>query len=159
MSLNGTRGPCDSFVGATHASPSIEFDSLPTLGDACVAPTVRTPADDAAPLLVDIGPLDSIAPGQGRAFVIAGRTIAVFRQRDGRVFATDNQCPHRGGPLAEGIVGDGKVICPLHNWKIDLATGQCLGESATLRTYRATVVEGRILVDCGLMIADCGFSE
>jgi len=98
---------------------------------------------------VDIGPLEAIAPGQGRAFIIAGRTIAVFRQRDGRVFATDNQCPHRGGPLAEGIVGDGTIICPLHSWKIDLTSGHCLGEAAEVRTYAVEVVSGRVLVACG----------
>jgi len=99
---------------------------------------------------VDIGPIDAIAPGQGRAFIVAGRTIAVFRQRDGRVFATDNQCPHRGGPLAEGILGDGKVICPLHGWKLDLASGRCLGESASVRTYDVHVINGRVLVACGV---------
>lgn len=96
--------------------------------------------------LVDIGPLDAIAPGQGRAFIVAGRTIAVFRQRDGRVFATDNQCPHRGGPLAEGIVGNGTVICPLHSWKIDLSSGRCLSEAASVRTYEVRVVNGRLLM-------------
>ena len=99
---------------------------------------------------VDLGPVDAIAPGQGRAFIVAGRTIAVFRQRDGRVFATDNQCPHRGGPLAEGILGDGKVICPLHAWKVDLASGRCHGESASIRTYDVQVINGRVLVACGI---------
>ncbi|MBI1816551.1 MAG: nitrite reductase small subunit NirD [Deltaproteobacteria bacterium] len=140
-------------VGATHASPARGNGHTQSEGDACVAPIGRRALDNTP---IDIGPLDSIAPGQGRAFVIAGRTIAVFRQRDGRVFATDNQCPHRGGPLAEGIVGDGKVICPLHNWKIDLATGQCLGESATLRTYPVSVVNGRVFVnaECGVLNAE-----
>ena len=99
---------------------------------------------------VDIGPIEAIAPGQGRAFIVAGRTIAVFRQRDGRVFATDNQCPHRGGPLAEGILGGGKVICPLHAWKLDLASGRCLGESSSVRTYEVQVINGRVLVACGV---------
>ena len=103
-----------------------------------------------AEMAVDIGPIDAIAPGQGRAFIVAGRTIAVFRQRDGHVFATDNQCPHRGGPLAEGILGDGKVICPLHGWKVDLASGRCLGESASVRTYDVHVINGRVLVACGI---------
>jgi nitrite reductase (NADH) small subunit len=108
---------------------------------------------------VDIGPIEVIAPGQGRAFVVAGRVIAVFRQRDGRVFATDNQCPHRGGPLADGIVGDGKVICPLHNWKIDLASGHCAGEAARLRTYDVTVVAGRIVLAPGMWSAECGLTD
>ncbi len=102
---------------------------------------------------VDIGPITAIPIGQGRPFVVAGRTIAVFRQRDGRVFATDNQCPHRGGPLADGIVGDGKVICPLHGWKIDLLSGRCLGESAGVRVHDVALVGGRIFVKCGVRSA------
>ena len=95
---------------------------------------------------VDIGPVESIPPGQGRPFILAGRTVAVFRQRDGRVFATDNQCPHRVGPLADGILGDGKVICPMHGWKIDLTSGKCLGESSGVSVYDVVVKSGRILV-------------
>lgn len=95
---------------------------------------------------VDLGPLDFIPLGEGRAYIVAGRHIAVFRQRDGRVFAIDNRCPHRGGPLADGIVGGGVVICPLHAWKFDLHTGRCLGEDVALETYPVRVVNGRILV-------------
>lgn len=96
---------------------------------------------------VDLGPVDFIPPSEGRAYVVAGLTIAVFRQRDGQLFATDNQCPHRKGPLADGIVGAGKVICPLHAWKFDLATGRCLSEEATIRTYPVREVNGRIVVE------------
>ena len=103
---------------------------------------------------VDVGPITSIPIGQGRSFIVDGRTIAVFRQRDGHVFATDNQCPHRGGPLAEGIVGDGKVICPLHGWKIDLASGRCLGESADVCVHDVALVGGRIFVKCATRSAE-----
>ncbi len=71
--------------------------------------------------------------GQGFCFVVGGEEIAVFRQRDGRLFATQNRCPHRQGPLSEGVIGDGKVICPLHAHKFDLCTGE--GPSERLRTY------------------------
>jgi nitrite reductase (NADH) small subunit len=96
---------------------------------------------------VDLGPVDFIPLGEGRAYVVAGRTIAVFRQRDGRLFAADNKCPHRGGPLADGIAGAGKVICPLHAWKFDLATGRCLGEEVRIRTYPVREVNGHIVVE------------
>jgi nitrite reductase (NADH) small subunit len=99
--------------------------------------------------LVDLGPVGFIPLGEGRAFVVNQIMIAVFRQRDGRLFATDNTCPHRGGPLADGIVGGGKVICPLHAWKFDLETGRCLGENVTIRTYPVRVVGGRIVVEVG----------
>lgn len=96
---------------------------------------------------VDLGPVEFIPLGEGRVYVIAGCSIAVFRQRDGRVFATDNRCPHRGGPLADGIVGGGTVICPLHAWKFELHTGRCLGEDVTLQTYPVRVVNGRLVVE------------
>jgi nitrite reductase (NADH) small subunit len=93
--------------------------------------------------------VDFVPPGEGRAFVVNETTIAVFRQRDGRLFATDNTCPHRGGPLADGVAGGGKVICPLHAWKFDLETGHCLGEDVAIRTYPVRVVGGRIVVEVG----------
>ena len=99
--------------------------------------------------VVDLGPVDFVPPGEGRAYLVNDLTIAVFRQRDGRLFATDNQCPHRNGPLADGIVGGGKVICPLHSWKFDLATGHCAGENVTIRTYPVQVVDGQIVVEIG----------
>ncbi|HXG18141.1 MAG TPA: nitrite reductase small subunit NirD [Methylomirabilota bacterium] len=99
--------------------------------------------------LVDLGPVNFIPLGEGRAYIVNDVTIAVFRQRDGRLFAADNACPHRGGPLADGIVGAGKVICPLHAWKFDLETGRCLGENATIRTYPVQVVNDHIVVAIG----------
>ena len=95
---------------------------------------------------VDLDAVDAIPLGQGRAYVVHGRTIAVFRQRDGRLFAVDNQCPHRGGPLAEGIVGDGKVICPLHGWKVDLESGRCLGEQGGVGVYAVALVGRRVVL-------------
>ena len=95
---------------------------------------------------IDLGPIDFIPLGEGRAYTFGGKTIAVFRQRDGRLFATDNACPHKAGPLADGLVGSGKVICPLHMWKIDLETGQCLGEDGAVRTYPVRATNGRILI-------------
>jgi nitrite reductase (NADH) small subunit len=95
---------------------------------------------------VDVGPLDGIPLGQGRAYIAGPLTIAVFRQRDGRVFAADNACPHRGGPLSEGVLGGGKVICPLHAWKIDLETGRCAGEDACVRLYEVEIIDGRVIV-------------
>jgi nitrite reductase (NADH) small subunit len=97
--------------------------------------------------VVDLGPIGFIPLGEGRAFVVKETTIAVFRQRNGRLFATDNTCPHRGGPLADGIVGGGKVICPFHAWKFDLETGRCIGEDAIVRTYAVREVNGRIVLE------------
>ncbi len=96
---------------------------------------------------VDLGPVEFIPLGEGRAYTVQDLTIAVFRQRDGRLFATDNTCPHRGGPLADGIVGAGKVICPLHARKFDLATGRCLEEDVAVRTYPVRQINGRIVLE------------
>ena len=96
---------------------------------------------------VDLGSIDSLPVGEGRAYIVNGLTIAVFRQRDGRLFATDNACPHRNGPLADGLIGAGKLICPLHAWKFDLETGNCAAENVTLHTYPVHEVNGHIFVD------------
>lgn len=61
--------------------------------------------------------------GEGRAVVLDGRRVAVFRAEDGW-FALDAMCPHLGGPLADGIVASRTVICPLHERRFDLATGE-----------------------------------
>ena len=95
---------------------------------------------------IDLGPIDIVPVGQGRAYTFAGQTFAVFRQRDGQLFATDNSCPHREGPLSDGILGADTLICPLHMWKFDLKTGKCIGEDAQLRTYPIREVNGRICI-------------
>jgi nitrite reductase (NADH) small subunit len=59
---------------------------------------------------------------EGRAVTLAGREIAIFNLGD-RFMATDNQCPHQGGPLCDGIVSGDSVVCPLHAWKVRLDSG------------------------------------
>jgi nitrite reductase (NADH) small subunit len=67
--------------------------------------------------------VEDVPLGEGRAVVVSGRRLAVFRAEDGW-FALDATCPHRGGPLADGIVASRTVICPLHERRFDLATGE-----------------------------------
>jgi nitrite reductase (NADH) small subunit len=84
----------------------------------------------------NLGPVSRIPLGEGRVFVVEGREIAVFRGRDGAVYATQALCSHRDGPLVDGIVGGGKVICPLHSYKFDLATGEPVGNNClALETF------------------------
>ena len=97
--------------------------------------------------LVTLGSVDFIPLGEGRAYKVGDLGIAVFRQRDGKLFATQSQCPHRQGPLADGIVGAGTVICPFHAWKFDLATGRCAGEDVTLHTFPVYELEGHIIIE------------
>ena len=97
---------------------------------------------------INLGALDKIPVGQGRCYIVGGEELAVFRQRDGRLFATQNRCPHKQGPLSEGMVGDGKVICPLHFHKFDLAEGTGHEPSECVRTFPVTEQNGEILLDC-----------
>lgn len=76
---------------------------------------------------IDIGVLADIPPQGARTVRWGGREIAVFRAEDDHVFALENRCPHRGGPLADGIIHGRKVACPLHNWVIDLSSGAATG--------------------------------
>lgn len=76
---------------------------------------------------VAVGSIEDI-PRQGARCVTNGdMTIAIFRTADDRVFALEDKCPHRNGPLSQGIVHDGCVTCPLHNWVISLETGAAQG--------------------------------
>jgi nitrite reductase (NADH) small subunit len=72
---------------------------------------------------IDIGTLDDIPRQGARVVRRADGDIAVFRTLDDNVFALRDQCPHKGGPLSQGIVHGHKVACPLHDWKISLDTG------------------------------------
>jgi len=85
---------------------------------------------------VVIGPLDQIPPGEGRTFVVSNESIAVFRTHCGEVYATQATCPHRGGPLADGLLGGAIIHCPLHDRAFDLRSGDGMGsECAKLRTF------------------------
>jgi nitrite reductase (NADH) small subunit len=82
-----------------------------------------------------IGSLAQIPKGEGRAFEVSGRRVAVFHTRDGEVFAIDAYCPHRNGPLADGLTGGGRVVCPLHDRIFDLRTGAGIGHEDCVMTY------------------------
>ena len=97
---------------------------------------------------VTLGPITSVPPGEGRNFQVGSAQVAVFRSRKGELFATQAECPHRQGPLADGLVGDSTLICPLHSMKFDLHTGQAQNGECSLRTYPARQSEGgQILID------------
>jgi len=95
-----------------------------------------------------VGALTQIPEGEGRNVEVAGRRLAVFRSRDGQVFATQAECPHRRGPLADGIVGAGHVVCPLHEWRFNLETGVTENGSCPLEVYRARIdADGIVTVE------------
>ncbi len=97
---------------------------------------------------IDIAALDDI-PLQGARVVKTTRgCIAIFRTADDSVFALDDRCPHKGGPLSEGIVHGTSVTCPLHSWVFDMNSGQAQGaDIGAVRTYLVRIEAGRILLD------------
>ena len=77
----------------------------------------------------------------------ADGNVAVFRTADDHVFAVHDRCPHKGGPLSQGIVFGHRVACPLHNWTIELATGEAAApDVGCTRRFAAHVEDGRVLV-------------
>ena len=88
------------------------------------------------PITANLGSVDRIPMGQGKLFEVQGMPIAVFRSRDGSVFATQAACPHRGGPLADGILGQRTLVCPLHACGFDVSSGRPAGHAyGGLRVY------------------------
>ena len=77
--------------------------------------------------------------GHAREFDCAGRSICVARV-NGKLTAMDNVCPHRGGPLSDGVVLDGKIVCPWHGWQIDPVTGKSAQlPAAGVELYQLTI--------------------
>jgi nitrite reductase (NADH) small subunit len=97
--------------------------------------------------VINLGSLDAIPLGQGRCYVVGDKEVAVFRQRDGKLFATENRCPHRQGPLSEGLVGNGRVICPLHAHQFDLETGAGGDTKECVAIYEVQDSGGQILLN------------
>jgi nitrite reductase (NADH) small subunit len=98
---------------------------------------------------VRITPPENIPLREGRAVIAGGREIAVFNLGD-RFLAVANRCPHRSGPLADGIVSGDTVVCPLHAWKFSLETGKGVSSasaSGCVETFRTRVEHGIVLLE------------
>ena len=94
-----------------------------------------------------VGRLADIPARGARTVRLKGLELAVFRTADDHVFALENRCPHKGGPLADGIVHGRKVACPLHNWVIALDTGCAQGaDEGRTRCWPVRVDGDRILL-------------
>jgi len=105
-----------------------------------------------APVL-NLGSVSAIPLGQGRCYVVGGENLAVFRQRDGRIFASSNRCPHGRGPLAEGLIGGGKVICPMHGHQFCLETGASSLGTESLQVFPVQEVDGTIQMNLESVLA------
>lgn len=94
----------------------------------------------------DLGPVSQVPLGEGRTFAVEDSQIAVFRLRDGSLRALDAVCPHKGGPLADGLADESVVVCPLHGATYDMCTGIESGGGAPVRSYPVSEVDGRIQI-------------
>jgi nitrite reductase (NADH) small subunit len=97
----------------------------------------------------DVGAVTDIPMRGSRRVPTATGDIAIFRTGDGKVFALKDKCPHKGGPLSQGMVHGQAVTCPLHSWNIDLASGEAMGADkgkGCAPVVPLEVREGRILL-------------
>jgi nitrite reductase [NAD(P)H] small subunit len=98
---------------------------------------------------VRITATENIPLREGRAVQVGDHVVALFNLGD-RFLAVENRCPHRGGPLSDGIVSAGTVVCPLHAWKIDLTTGSVTNQTENpqcVKTFPARVEGGVVFVE------------
>ncbi len=93
--------------------------------------------------------IDNIPIREGRPALVGDLEIAIFNMADGRYLAAENRCPHKGGPICDGIVTGAAVVCPLHQWKVNLETG-CVerpaGQQVCAVTYPTRVEDGVISI-------------
>jgi nitrite reductase (NADH) small subunit len=95
----------------------------------------------------DLCALDEIPRLGARVVAAPQGDIAVFRTADDRVFALNDKCPHRGGPLSQGIVAGDRVACPLHGWLIQLECGTAVApDEGCVKRHEAKVENGRVLL-------------
>ena len=94
---------------------------------------------------LDIGAADDVPRLGARKVRTPGGDIAVFRTADDRYFALDDRCPHKGGPLSQGIVHGDRVTCPLHNFVIELTSGQAIApDEGCVARHEVKVENGRL---------------
>ncbi|WP_330255270.1 Rieske (2Fe-2S) protein [Nocardia sp. NBC_00565] len=95
-----------------------------------------------------VGRLDDIPVGEGRAYTVDGTQIAIYRLRNGTLRALAATCPHQGGPLADGLIDNRVVVCPLHGRTYDLTTGTELDGGQPVCAYHASADhDGTIRLD------------
>jgi nitrite reductase (NADH) small subunit len=98
-------------------------------------------------LWIAVGNVTDIPQRGARCIKTPYGKVAVFRTGDDRVFAIDDHCPHKGGPLSQGIVHGASVTCPLHNWVISLETGKAQGaDEGCVRTVPVKVENGTVFI-------------
>ena len=94
---------------------------------------------------IEVVPLEDIPVLGSRVLDIDDTPIALFRSSDDQVFALKDECPHKQGPLSQGIVHGHTVTCPLHNWRIELGTGQVQAPDEGCTNHYPTKLENGIV--------------
>jgi nitrite reductase (NADH) small subunit len=103
---------------------------------------------------IEIGVLSDVPRRGARCITTAMGKIAVFRTASDEVFAVDDKCPHKGGPLSQGIIHGAQVTCPLHNWVFSLQTGKAQGaDEGAVRTYPMRTENGCLFIDASILQA------
>lgn len=96
---------------------------------------------------VEVATLTGLTVGVGKRINVAGEEIALFKHKSGKISAIENSCPHKAGPLSEGIVSGDHVFCPLHDWKICLTDGQVQApDVGCVKKYDVEVVEDTVYI-------------
>ncbi|HBP6038527.1 TPA: nitrite reductase small subunit NirD [Pseudomonas aeruginosa] len=96
---------------------------------------------------LDICALDEINPLGSRVVAGPKGDIAIFRAADDQIFALDDRCPHKGGPLSQGLIYGKRVACPLHNWQIELESGEAVApDQGCAHRHPVRVENGRVLL-------------
>jgi nitrite reductase/ring-hydroxylating ferredoxin subunit len=97
-----------------------------------------------------LGPVRDLPEGEGRTYPVGGDMVAVFRLHNGVIRAVSAVCPHAGGPIADGLIDDDVVICPLHQHIFELSTGCSKTGQPALRVYDVRVdADGDLVVHSG----------
>lgn len=105
-------------------------------------------------IFIDIGDLTDIPRLGARTVATAAGDIAVFRTASDEVFALRDKCPHKAGPLSQGIVHGSSVTCPLHNWVISLQSGTAMGlDKGCTPRFAVKVEHGRVLLAAATALA------
>lgn len=103
---------------------------------------------------VDVGAIAEVPLRGARVVRTPAGCIAVFRTAENEAFALEDRCPHKAGPLSQGIVHGTSVTCPLHNWVIDLASGKAQGaDEGQVDTIALRIEQGRILLNLAVLAA------
>ncbi|WP_100404647.1 nitrite reductase small subunit NirD [Bacillus solitudinis] len=91
--------------------------------------------------------ISELSIGIGKVVILSGEEIALFKQEDGSVNAIQNRCPHKNGPLSEGIVSGEHVFCPLHDWKISTKDGKVQApDVGCVKRYNVEIINEEVYV-------------